>query len=268
MFLLDIGIPMLGIIGLCTGNRLFFAIALILIIIDNIVGIISGKLKSLKTQIFAAVIGGVVAVAFDFDVFNAVIFALCIENALMLIFATVTMLIYGASPKKHNLNHSQPPQSNSRSIQPTIKTPQETRTIKKSNLNSPQFKADMVQYNLLYDHLKEQNDRMNAAELNANKATTINIDGVECNIKELIDDMDYDEIQKICDEYGFNELKEEYEYQSYLSSCDKNQRKPTNNTSSKHDSSNNIRLFCTKCGVHLPAEAVFCHKCGSKVYKE
>lgn len=28
------------------------------------------------------------------------------------------------------------------------------------------------------------------------------------------------------------------------------------------------RLFCTKCGVHLPADAVFCHKCGSKVYKE
>lgn len=27
------------------------------------------------------------------------------------------------------------------------------------------------------------------------------------------------------------------------------------------------RLFCTKCGVHLPADAVFCHKCGSKVYK-
>lgn len=262
--LLGIAIPILGIAGLCTGNATLFLVAVVLIIIDDIIGFVSGNLKSLKTQIIAAVIGGIAAVLFDFNIFNAIVFALCMENALIHISGLAMMLIYGSSSKKQNRNRSRPLQSNNHSKQSTIKPPQETWAVKKSDLNSTQFKADMAQYNLLYDHLKEQNDRMNAAELNVNKAKIINIDGVECNIKELIDDMDYDEIQKSCDEF-----KEEYKYQSYLSSYDEDQSKPAeNNVSSKRNSSNNTRLFCTKCGVHLPADAVFCHKCGSKVYKE
>lgn len=91
--LLGIAIPILGIAGLCTGNRAIFVVALVLIIVDNIIGFTSGQLKSLKTQIFAVIIGIIVAVIFGYDIFNAAVFALCVENASLLIAGIVVTVI-------------------------------------------------------------------------------------------------------------------------------------------------------------------------------
>lgn len=124
--------------------------------------------------------------------------------------------------------------------------------------------------------------------------------------KPKFDDFDYEELQEIMNEYK-EEIEYQEHHSSYNVDANTKKHKaspPTeqltlfdipseelsadnhkiasarHSSSELHSNSASVqtarqktqlipnRLFCTKCGVHLPADAVFCHKCGSKVYKE
>lgn len=92
LILLDIAIPTLGIIGIVSDNRIMLIIALVLIIIDDIIGFTSGELRSVLTQVEAAAVGLIVALIGKYNVFNTVVFALCMESLIVLVLGIISYI--------------------------------------------------------------------------------------------------------------------------------------------------------------------------------
>jgi uncharacterized membrane protein len=83
-------LAILGAYGIFTNNFTFFIIGAIAAIVELIIGIFTGQLKSLFTIIIAIIMGVIYATINGLSIVTGILIGLCIESAIMGFFGLLT----------------------------------------------------------------------------------------------------------------------------------------------------------------------------------
>lgn len=92
-------ISILGIYGWFSGHLTLVIIGGVAAIIEILIGLLSGELRSILTSVIAVIIGGIYISTLGGPLWFGALLGLCFENAIMQILGYITLFVVGSKIK-------------------------------------------------------------------------------------------------------------------------------------------------------------------------